>query len=172
MIVTLLGYMGSGKSTIGMQLATVLAYDFIDLDQFIAEKEGMRIQEIFKTKGEIYFRKLENACLSEIYALKNNIVLALGGGTPCFYGNMELMNSKNSKSIYLKSTPKSLVDRLFLEKESRPLISHLNTKDSLLEFIAIHLFERQHFYNKANLMIPTDHKTPTEIVANIVSELY
>ena len=119
MIVTLLGYMGSGKSTVGLELALHLAYDFIDLDKFIEEKEGATIREIFKLKGEIYFRKLENSCLSEIYSFKNNTVLSLGGGTPCFYGNMELINSEYSKSFYLKLLPKTLSNRLFFEKGKR-----------------------------------------------------
>jgi shikimate kinase len=171
MIVTLLGYMGSGKSTIGLELALHLAYDFIDLDKFIEEKEGATIRDIFKFKGELYFRKLENSCLSEIYSTKNNTVLSLGGGTPCFFGNMDLINSNNSKSIYLKLLPKSLSERLFLEKETRPLISHLKTEGSLLEFIAIHLFERQNFYNKASLVISVDHKTVDETVADIIKHL-
>jgi len=172
MIITLLGYMGSGKSTIGVYLATILEYDFIDLDNFIEEKEGVSVKEIFKAKGEIYFRKIENTCLKEIYASQNNVVLSLGGGTPCFSGNMELINSENSKSIYLKLLPKSLSDRLFLEKEHRPLISHLKTEDNLIEFIAIHLFERQSYYNQAAHVITADRFTVKEIVENIVKVLY
>jgi len=172
MIITLLGYMGSGKSTIGVQLATVLEYEFIDLDNFIEEKEELNVKEIFNFKGEIYFRKLENACLKEIYALKNNVVLSLGGGTPCFSGNMELINSGNSKSIYLRLLPKNLSSRLFLEKENRPLISHLKTENDLVEFIAIHLFERQNFYNQAANTIATDNLTVNETVESIVKVLY
>ncbi|NQY30928.1 MAG: shikimate kinase [Flavobacteriaceae bacterium] len=172
MIITLLGYMGSGKSTIGVDLATILEYEFIDLDNFIEEKENLSVKDIFKAKGEIYFRRLENTCLKEIYTLQNNVVLSLGGGTPCFYGNMELINSENSKSIYLKLLPKSLSDRLFKEKENRPLINHLKTEDDLIEFIAIHLFERQSFYNQASSIISTDNLTIKETVEKIVKVLY
>lgn len=172
MIITLLGYMGSGKSTIGLQLATILKYDFIDLDNFIEEKEQLSVKEIFNSKGEIYFRKLENTCLKEIYTSQNNTILSLGGGTPCFSGNIELINSENSKSIYLKLLPKSLSNRLFLEKEHRPLISHLKTEDDLVEFIAIHLFERQSFYSQASNIITTDNLTVNEIVEDIVKVLY
>ena len=172
MIITLLGYMGSGKSTIGLQLASILGYEFIDLDNFIEEKEQLSIKEIFNAKGEIYFRKLESIYLKEVYASKNDVVLSLGGGTPCFSGNMELINSENSKSIYLKLLPKSLSDRLFLEKEQRPLISHLKTEDDLVEFIAIHLFERQNFYSKATNIISIDNLTVNEAVENIVKLLY
>lgn len=172
MIITLLGYMGSGKSTIGLQLAAILEYKFIDLDNFIEEKEQLSVKKIFKTKGEIYFRKLENICLKEIYASENNIVLSLGGGTPCFSGNMDLINSENSKSIYLKLLPKSLSNRLFSEKEDRPLISHLKTEEDLVEFIAIHLFERQNFYRQATNIITADNLTVNETVENIVKVLY
>jgi len=172
MIITLLGYMGSGKSTIGVQLASILEFEFIDLDVYIEIKEQLSVKEIFDSRGEIYFRKLESTCLKEIYASQNNVVLSLGGGTPCFSGNMELINSENSKSIYLKLLPKSLSNRLFLEKEHRPLISHLKTEDDLVEFIAIHLFERQNFYSQATNIISIDNLTVNETVENIVKVLY
>jgi shikimate kinase len=171
MIVTLLGYMGAGKSTIGLQLSKSLSYEFIDLDKFIEKREGQTIQNIFKSKGEIYFRKMENSCLNEIYSLENNIILSIGGGTPCFYGNMELINSEYSKSFYLKLLPKTLSNRLFFEKGKRPLISHLETQDNLLEFIAIHLFERQVFYNKADYVLSIDQKPVNEIVNLIIKKL-
>jgi len=172
MIITLLGYMGSGKSTIGVQLAAVLDFKFIDLDEFIEEKEQLKVKEIFKTKGEIYFRKIESLYLKEIIEQNSNIVLSVGGGTPCYSDNINLINSENSKSIYLKLTPKSLSSRLFLQKAQRPLISHLKTEDDLLEFIAIHLFERQKFYGKAANSIATDNLTVKETIECIVKTLY
>jgi shikimate kinase len=171
MIITLLGYMGSGKSTIGKQLASVLKYDFIDLDKFIEKKENLPIKEIFKIKGEIYFRKIEKSCLKEIYSSKNDLVLALGGGTPCFYGNMDFINSSNSTSIYLKLLPKILSKRLFIDKNNRPLINHLKTEDSLLEFIAIHLFERQLFYSNAKHTIAVGNESVNDVVNAILAKL-
>jgi len=172
MNITLLGYMGSGKSTIGVRLAAILGFKFIDLDDFIEKKEQQSVKEIFKIKGEIYFRKIETHYLKEVITQNKNVVLSVGGGTPCYSNNMDLINSEYSKSIYLKLTPKSLSSRLFLEKEQRPLISHLKTEEDLLEFIAIHLFERQNFYCQATNTITTDDLTIKDTVENIVNILY
>ena len=92
MIVVLMGYMGSGKSTIGKELATLLKYNFLDLDDYISEKENATISDIFKDKGEIYFRKKETEYLKEIINSYNDIVLALGGGTPCYGNNLKILN--------------------------------------------------------------------------------
>lgn len=172
MIITLLGYMGSGKSTIGKQLAVFLGYSFIDLDDYIESKEGCSVVEIFKTKGEIYFRKKENNYLNELMKNNTDFVLSLGGGTPCYANNMGLLKENNVQSYYLKLSSKNLVDRLFNEKENRPLISHLKTKGALQEFIAIHLFERQSYYEQALYMLKTDNLSVNEIVELIVKDLY
>mgnify|MGYP000212218662 CR=1 FL=1 len=172
MIITLLGYMGSGKSTIGQQLALVLGYEFIDLDTYIEAKEGYTISEIFKNRGEIYFRKKEHGYLNDIITLNTNTILSLGGGTPCYANNMQLLNANNIISYYLKLLPGSLVERLFAEKEHRPLISHLNTKEALQEFIAIHLFERQSYYEQALHILKSDNLSVKEIVELIVKDLY
>jgi len=172
MIITLLGYMGSGKSTIGVQLATILDYRFIDLDSFIEEKEQLSVKEIFKSKGEIYFRKIETLYLKELTSQYTNVVLSVGGGTPCYSNNMTLINSSESVSFYLKLSAKSLSSRLFLEKENRPLISHLKSKEALHEFIAIHLFERQSYYQQASHIVNTDTLSVNETVEAIVKLLY
>jgi len=172
MIITLLGYMGSGKSTIGVQLASILDYSFIDLDNFIEEKEQLSVPEIFKNKGEIYFRKMETQCLNEIVTKYTNVVLSVGGGTPCYSNNMALINSDESESIYLKLSAQSLSNRLFTEKEFRPLISHLQSKEALHEFIAIHLFERQNYYQQASTIISTDDLSVKETLEVIVKTLY
>jgi len=172
MIITLLGYMGSGKSTIGVQLAAILGYKFIDLDNFIEEKEQLSVKEVFKSKGEIYFRRKENLYLNEITTKFTKVVLSVGGGTPCYSNNMDLINSGEAKSIYLKLSAKSLSDRLFFEKENRPLISHLQSKEALHEFIAIHLFERQNYYQQASNSVNTDNLSVNETVEAIVKSLY
>lgn len=173
MIVILLGYMASGKSTIGKILAKKLNYEFLDLDDFIEASEKRSIKDIFETLGEIYFRKKESYYLSKILSKSNNIVLALGGGTPCYGNNMEmLLQHRNVTSVYLNATIKSLVNRLENEKEKRPLISHLKTKHQLNEFVGKHLFERFQFYNKANYTINTDDKNENEIVEAIILRLF
>jgi len=164
--------MGSGKSTIGVQLAAILGYEFIDLDNFIEGREQLSVKEIFKSKGEIYFRKKETLYLNEIITKYAKVVLSVGGGTPCYSNNMNLINSNESKSIYLKLSAKKLTDRLFFEKEERPLISHLESKEALYEFIAIHLFERQNYYQQAAQIINTDDLSVKETVEAVVKTLY
>ncbi|PKQ45125.1 shikimate kinase [Confluentibacter flavum] len=172
MNVILIGYMASGKSTIGKILANKLNYDFIDLDDYIEKKEQTTIVNIFKSRGEIYFRKLETAYLKAILEHKNNVVLSLGGGTPCYGNNMDvILSDTNSKSIYLKTSIPALVSRLKNEKSKRPLLAHIETDDLLSEFIGKHLFERSQFYNLAEAKITTDNKTESEIVEELLLNL-
>ena len=173
MIVVLIGYMASGKSTIGRILAKNLNCNFVDLDDYIEEQEDKSIAEIFKTKGEIYFRKKEALHLGEIVKNKNNLVLSLGGGTPCYGNNMDILqNDKNVTAIYLKASINSLIKRLENEKNKRPLISHLKSNDELIEFIGKHLFERTHFYSQASFTVTTDDKSQEEIMENIILKLF
>ena len=103
MKIILLGYMGSGKTTIGIQLARKLYLNFTDLDEFIEEKEQKSIKEIFKQKGEIYFRKIEHKYLKQFINENESYVLSLGGGTPCYAGNLDLiLKDKKSLSFYLQ----------------------------------------------------------------------
>src|SRR5690606_29303751 len=111
MKISLIGYMGSGKSTVGKELSQLLAYKFIDLDTYLVSKYGKSIQELFKTEGEIKFRKYEHESLKEIIESEESFILALGGGTPAYYNNMDLIN-QNTHSIYLRLTPKELIERL------------------------------------------------------------
>ncbi len=172
MIVVLLGYMGSGKSSIGKELATVLNYSFLDLDDYISDKENASISELFKTKGEIYFRKKESQYLNELIDSSKDLVLALGGGTPCYGNNSDvLLNNLNVKAFYLKLSIPLLATRLFNEREKRPLISHLKSEEDLLEFIGKHLFERVQYYHKAEHTINTDHKSRQDVLEEILTDL-
>ncbi|MCB0445146.1 MAG: AAA family ATPase [Gelidibacter sp.] len=173
MIIILIGYMGSGKSTIGQKLSNINGFDFIDLDSFIEKKEVTTVSELFKSKGEIYFRKIESQYLKEVLQFNNNTVLALGGGTPCYGANMEtILNHTNVKSVYLKASIPQLVERLEKEKSKRPLIAHLKSSEALVEFIGKHLFERSIFYNQSHVIISVDNKTIDDIVDAIVMELF
>lgn len=173
MNVILIGYMASGKSSIGKILANKLNYNFIDLDNYIENKEKASIANIFKSKGEIYFRKLEAMYLKAILEKENQIILSLGGGTPCYGNNMDVILSDiNSKSIYLKTSIPTLVNRLKNEKSKRPLIAHIETDDLLTEFIGKHLFERSQFYNLAETKITTDNKTEATIVEELLLNLF
>lgn len=172
MIIVLIGYMGSGKSTLGKELATSLKFNFLDLDDFISNKENTSVPDIFKNKGEIYFRKKETEYLSQIINSSEDIVLALGGGTPCYGKNMTLLSDNpNVKSFYLKLSIPLLAKRLFLERSKRPLISHIDSEDNLLEFIGKHLFERTQYYSQAEHTLNTDHKTQQEILEDLLTHL-
>ncbi len=170
MIISLVGYMGSGKSHISKILSEKLNFSLIDLDKEISKRNKLTIPEIFAKKGEIYFRKLERETLEEILATEENLVLSLGGGTPAYYNNMEIINS-NSQSVFLRTSVGTLTERLSKQKEKRPLIVNIPDED-LPEFIAKHLFERNAFYSKAQFHVSTDSRTPEEIVAEIAEKLY
>lgn len=172
MKIFLAGYMGSGKSTIGKMLAEKLSYSFKDLDEVLEQKERTLIPDIFLKRGEIYFRKQERKLLEELLSEDENLVISLGGGTPCYGNNMELIKkNEDSTSIYLKMSVQKLTERLYEEKSHRPLISHLENKDELEEFIRKHLFERGFYYNQSNLIINCDDKIPEEITAEIEEKL-
>ncbi|WP_275315560.1 shikimate kinase [Tenacibaculum bernardetii] len=167
MKIVLVGYMTSGKSTIGRLLAEKKNFSFIDLDNYIEEKEEMSVSEIFETKGEIYFRKQEHLYLKEILTLKNDIILALGGGTPCYASNMDVIkDSINTVAVYLKASITTIATRLTTEKSQRPLVARLKN-DELAEFVAKHLFERSYFYNQSNYKITVDDKKTDIIVTEL-----
>lgn len=165
MKIVLVGYMGSGKSSVGRSLAQRLGMDFLDLDTLIEQNENSTISEIFQAKREIRFRKLEHQLLQETLDQSQSFVLAVGGGTPVYYNNMENINA-NSYSIYLRMSPMQLCERLKQEKSSRPLIAHLSDED-LPEFIAKHLFERRNYYEMANFTLDVAQKSIEEISEEI-----
>lgn len=173
MIIILLGYMASGKSHVGKRLARQLNYDFIDLDDHIEQKESLSIADIFDSKGEIYFRAQENKYLGQILEDRTQIVLALGGGTPCYANNLTLiLTTQKCISIYLSATIPTIVARLKNEKEKRPLISHITKDDDLTEFVGKHVFERMAYYNQAQFTIATDDKKVEDITEEIVLQLF
>ena len=169
----LLGYMGSGKSTVGRTLAISLGFQFVDLDVYIEGHLNQSVSEIFESKGELYFRREETKALGELISKKENLVIALGGGTPCFIPNMDLIKSSESSfSFYLRVSIPQLVQRLSKERYKRPLISHLDTSESMSEFIGKHLFERAYYYNQADYTIVCDDRDLKNIKELIISHLF
>lgn len=142
--------MGCGKSTVGKRLANRLHLTFLDLDSSIEKNYRQPISSIFANKGEEKFRELEHDCLKTILE-QDDYVLALGGGTPCFYDNMELIN-KSGSSIYIQMSVKSLADRLIHAKRSRPLIEKMTEKE-MQEYISSHLPIRENYYLKAHYTV-------------------
>lgn len=170
MKIVLLGYMGSGKSTVARLLGDQLKLKAMDLDALIVSEAGQNIPEIFAKKGEIFFRKLEHQVLKNTLESSESFVLALGGGTPCYGGNMDIILEATSQVFYLKMGIPALAERLRSEKEERPLISHIKDEE-LPEFIGKHLFERQPFYMQANHILNCDNKSAEDIVQEISQQL-
>ena len=150
MRIFLIGFMGSGKSLLGKQLAEKLKFQFIDLDKYIEEKGKKNIEEIFQKNGEDYFRKIESKYLVETIHFENTVI-ACGGGTPCFYKNMNWLN-KNGTTVYLKLSTEILHERLLPIKNNRPLLAHLKDEE-LMDFIEGKLKEREKFYLKSKFVI-------------------
>ncbi len=162
----LIGFMGSGKTHWGKIWASVYSFTFIDLDEVIEKKEGKSIADIFDIKGEDYFREIEAEALRSFDDLENTII-ACGGGTPCFYENMEWMNAKGT-TIYLYSNPQEILLRVLSEQDKRPLIKKMN-KGELLFFIEQKLKERADFYNAATVTIATNLATE-QIFGNLLAK--
>tara|TARA_B100001778_G_C18437343_1_gene560736 strand:+ start:129 stop:659 length:531 start_codon:yes stop_codon:yes gene_type:complete len=170
--IILFGYMGVGKSYIGRKLSKEFMIDFFDLDSYIESYEKKSISDLFSERGEIYFRSIENKYLESILNKNIKYVISTGGGTPCYSNNMELIKkNKNLKSFYLKSSSNQLTNRLFSEKEKRPLISNINSKKDLNSFISKHLFERNVFYNQADYIIDIENKNTIEVISEIKEKL-
>lgn len=166
--IVLMGYMGCGKSTISKLLAKKLNVGSYDLDDIIEENEKKTIASIFSEKGEIYFRKIEMNTLKDFLAQKQDCVLSLGGGTPCYGDNIEIIKESDFVSIYLQASVKELAKRLAPEKDKRPMIAGLSVSE-LEEFIGKHLFERSAFYTQSDYQIGVDQKSPEAIVEEILT---
>ena len=151
----LLGFMGSGKSTIGKKLANQIHQKFIDLDEEIEKHTQKSIAELFENKGEAYFRKKEKEVLEKFCKDKENFIMALGGGTPCFHNNMKLIN-QSGVSIYINYNAGILASRLFNAKTVRPLVQGKSEEEIKL-FIEKTLLERELFYTQSQFTIKKDN---------------
>lgn len=149
MLIALIGMPGSGKSTFGKELALKLQYDFADLDTLITKREKKTIEDIFSLQGEDYFRKAENEALKSILHTPR-LIVATGGGTPCFFNNIELLN-QYSLSIYLKVSLDTIADRILNDtKNIRPLYEDKN-KEALITTLQDTYERRVPFYHQAKL---------------------
>lgn len=164
MKIFLVGFMGSGKSTLGKKLCEEMDVPFIDIDTKIEDSEGKSVSEIFRERGEEYFRKLESEALRKT-ARTRNAVIATGGGAPCFNGNMKWMN-ENGITVYLKAEPGELYHRLLKERETRPLIASLGDV-ALFDFILSSLAHREPYYNQAAIKLSLKAATSAAILTRI-----
>lgn len=153
--------MGCGKSTMGRALASELNLTFIDLDSFLEEKYFRTIPQIFAEEGEDAFRKKERKVLEEVCGF-DDVILATGGGAPCFFDNMELMN-ESGFCVFLDVDISSLVNRLIHAKTERPLIKG-KSPEELYVFIEGLLAKRRPFYEKARYILKGSEITSAQVV--------
>lgn len=167
MRIILIGYMGCGKTKVGKLLASKLSFGFIDADLFIEEKNGCSISDIFAREGEKGFRKIEREVLRMLLK-KKNVVIASGGGTPCFFSNMELIKGK-AFSIYLKVPATVLHKRLSSDwrRKNRPLLRDLSSS-GLLKYIRDGLDKRELFYKQADCVFRAGKKSVKKTVSEII----
>lgn len=144
--IILIGYMGAGKTTVGRALSKELNIPFYDLDWYISNRMRKTVKQLFDEKGEDGFRLIERAMLHEVAEFEN-VIISCGGGTPCFFDNMEYMNEQG-ETVYLRAETDVLHKHLLMGKSVRPLLLN-KTEDEVNQFIAEHLAEREVFYTKA-----------------------
>ena len=144
--IILIGYMGAGKTTVGKALAKELRMPFYDLDWYIESRMHKTVKAIFDERGEAGFRKIEHNMLHEVAEFED-IIISCGGGTPCFFDNIDYMN-RQGETVYLKATPEVLYGHLKMGKTIRPLLLN-KTADEVQVFIREQLAQREPYYCKA-----------------------
>ena len=144
--IILIGYMGAGKTTVGKALAKELGIPFYDLDWYIENRRRKTVSEIFAEVGEEGFRQIEHNMLHEVAEFED-VIISCGGGTPCFFDNIDYMNQQG-QVIYLRCEPQVLQKHLMMGKTERPLLKD-KSPEQLIDYITEHLKEREPYYNKA-----------------------
>ena len=144
--IILIGYMGSGKTTVGKALSKDTGMMFYDLDWYIESRMRKTVSQIFAERGEEGFRQIEHNMLHEVAEFED-VIISCGGGTPCFFDNMDYLNQQGDV-VYLKATPETLYKHLMMAKVERPLLKG-KSPEELIAYITEHLQERAPFYEKA-----------------------
>ncbi len=160
MRIFLIGFMGCGKTTLGKRLAIKMNYEFIDLDHELEKRVEMSVGEYFAKQGENAFRELESNLLKNI-SYPTNCIISAGGGTPCYFDNMEFMNHTGI-TIYIEMAPEALAKRLEHGKYKRPLIKNMD-EEQLIKFITTKLQERNQYYKRSYLSINGVNVNPEKL---------
>lgn len=166
--VFLIGYMGAGKTTLGKALARRLSVPFVDLDWYIEERFHKTVGELFAGRGEKAFRELEKKMLHEVAEFED-VIISTGGGTPCFFDNMDFMN-KVGKTVFLKVHPDVLFGRLRVAKQQRPILRE-KTDEELKDFIVRAIEERKPFYTRAKHVFDADELDNRRQIKKAVEQL-
>lgn len=167
MRIYLIGYMACGKTTLGKELAKKLSLSFLDLDKYLEKKYFKTIPQIFEEEGESGFRLKEQACLQEVSEFED-VVIATGGGAPCFFDNVEVMN-RTGICIFLDVEAEELANRLMQSKTERPLVKG-KSPEELVGFIEGMLEKRRPFYEQASYQITGSNITVQEMLTRIEFE--
>lgn len=166
--IILIGYMGSGKTTLGKALSKELGLPFFDLDWYIENRFCRTVSQLFAERGEEGFRHLEREMLHEVAEFEN-VVIAAGGGTPCFFDNIDYMN-RQAQTVYLKATPDVLFRHLQPGRSKRPLLAG-KTDEEMRTYIVESLAHRAPFYEKANYIFNTDLLENHKQIQNALNQL-
>ena len=166
--ILIIGYMGAGKTTLGKVLAKDLGLPFYDLDWYIESRMMKTVPQLFAERGEEGFRKGEHNMLHEVAEFED-VVISCGGGTPCFYDNMEYMNAQGD-TVYLKASPEVLYAHLQMGKVERPLLKN-KTREEMQAFIQEQLAEREKYYTKARHIFNVDLLDNYEKIQTSVNNL-
>lgn len=166
--VILIGYMGAGKTTVGKELAKALGVQFYDLDWYIETRMRKTVKQIFDEKGEDGFRKIEHSMLHEVAEFEN-VVISCGGGTPCFFDNIDYMNQQGD-TVYLQASPEILYQHLQMGKGVRPLLLN-KTPEEVKVFIREQLAYREQFYLKANHILDVNLMDSFDKIASHVERI-
>lgn len=166
--ILIIGYMGAGKTTLGKVLAKDLGLPFYDLDWYIESRMMKTVPQLFAERGEEGFRKVEHNMLHEVAEFED-VVISCGGGTPCFYDNIEYMNAQGD-TVYLKASPEVLYAHLQMGKVERPLLKN-KTREEMQAFIKEQLAEREKYYTKARHIFNVDLLDNYEKIQTSVNNL-
>ncbi len=167
MTIFIIGYMASGKTTFGRALARKSGLQHIDLDFYIEQRFHTTIREIFATKGEKEFRRIENAMLREVGEM-SDVIISCGGGTPCFGDNMEYMNSRGT-TVCLQASDDVIANRIIQAGNKRPLMAG-KPKEEIISTLRQHMEVRKPFYDQASIIISGERLENKTQIAETVDD--